>query len=88
MTGSRGLAPERTSLAYRRTVLGLVLNAALLMRMPPLGLAAGLLVLAGAAVGYLALRGGARPGVWVLLAVAAGCLDAATMLATPQVAHG
>jgi hypothetical protein len=80
MMRSASLAPERTSLALRRTLLGLVLNAALLIRLPPLGVVAGSLVLAGAAGGYLMLRRESRPGLCVLLVVAAGCLDAVTML--------
>jgi hypothetical protein len=55
--------------------------------MPPLGVTAGLLVLAGAAGGYLFLRAGAKPGWWVLLTVGTGCLDAATILATQLVGH-
>jgi hypothetical protein len=80
MTRPAGLAPERTSLAFRRTLLGLVLNAALLMRLPPIGVATGSVVLAGAATGYLALRRVSRPGLCVALIVLASCVDAATML--------
>jgi hypothetical protein len=87
MSGSASLAQQRTSLALRRTLLGLVLNAALLLRMPPLGVPAGLVVLAGAAGGYLFLRAGAKPGWWVLLTVGTGCLDAATILATQLAGH-
>jgi hypothetical protein len=77
---SPGFALERTTLAFRRTLLGLVLNAGLLMRLPPLGAVTGSIVLAGAALGYLALRGAARPRLCVALVAGAGCLDAVTML--------
>jgi hypothetical protein len=78
---SPGFALERTALAFRRTLLGLVLNAGLLMRLPPLGAITGSIVLAAAALGYLAaLRAAARPWLGVALVAGAGCLDAVTML--------
>ncbi|MDQ1730314.1 MAG: hypothetical protein QOK10_473 [Pseudonocardiales bacterium] len=78
-------AAGRTSLAQRRTLLGLVLNASLLFRLPPFGYLAGTLVLLAAACGLLAGRGGR--GLRAVLAptvvvAAAGILDLITILTT------
>jgi uncharacterized membrane protein YidH (DUF202 family) len=80
MTAGGGLAAERTALAWRRTMLGLVLNAALLVRLPPLGVVAGAIVLTSAATAYLLSRQAARPQLWAMVVVTAGILDAVTVL--------
>jgi hypothetical protein len=80
---SDGRYQERTSLAGRRTLLSLIVNGALLLRMPTAGLITGPAVLAIAAFVYLASRRILTPARWALLVTLVGLLDLVTLLSAP-----
>jgi hypothetical protein len=78
-----GLYQERTSLAGRRTLLSLIVNGALLLRMPTAGLITGPAALAIAVFIYLAPRRILTPARWALLVTLVGLLDLVTLLSAP-----